>query len=271
MPVRNRDVAAGVALAAVAGVGAEILRRDAALRTRIGRSARIARLTVRRAVHYASVRIRGAAADEIRRAQLEEQFAIRTAEDVVRELGQMKGVVMKAGQMLSFILDGLPENARSVLESLQSDVPPMSPSLAASVVIEELGAPPEQVFLDWDPIPAAAASIGQVHRAVTRDGRGVAVKVQYPGIDATIGSDLDNAELLYRMVSTFALKSLDVRGLVDELRRRMADELDYLHEAASPESRHLGDELSGFLAHQLRRSSRSATPSVPRMRSARWT
>lgn len=232
MPVRNRDVAAGVALAAVAGVGAQILRRDAARRTRIGRSARIARLTVRRAVHYASVRIRGAAADEIRRAQLEEQFVIRTAEDVVRELGQMKGVVMKAGQMLSFILDGLPENARSVLESLQSDVPPMSPSLAASVVIEELGAPPEQVFLDWDPIPAAAASIGQVHRAVTRDGRRVAVKVQYPGIDATIGSDLDNAELLYRMVSTFALKSLDVRGLVDELRRRMADELDYLHEAA---------------------------------------
>ena len=183
-------------------------------------------------MHYTSVRIRGAAADEIRRAELEEQFAIRTAEDVVRELGQMKGVVMKAGQMLSFIIDGLPENARSVLESLQANVPPMAPSLAASVVTEELGGPPEEVFLDWDPIPAAAASIGQVHRAVTRDGRRVAVKVQYPGIGATIGSDLDNAELLYRLLSTFALKSLDVRGLVDELRQRMIDELDYIHEAA---------------------------------------
>ncbi len=178
------------------------------------------------------VKVRGVAAGETRRAELDEGFAIRTAEDVARELGQMKGVVMKAGQMMSFILDGLPPEARAMLESLQANVEPMAPSLAAAVVEAELGAPPEEVFLDWDPIPAAAASIGQVHKAVTRDGRVVAVKVQYPGLDNTIGSDLDNAQMIYRMVSAVALKSLDVKGLVDELRARMADELDYRLEAS---------------------------------------
>jgi predicted unusual protein kinase regulating ubiquinone biosynthesis (AarF/ABC1/UbiB family) len=232
MSARTRGLLIGSGLAAIgAAFGSLLAIRDPALRTRMERTARIARLSCRRACHFAVVKVRGTAADEARRAQLEEQFVIRTAEDVANELGHMKGVVMKAGQMLSFIIDGLPDNARSVLESLQAGVPPMAPSLAESVVIEELGRHPEEIFLDWDPVPAAAASIGQVHRAVTRDGRRVAVKVQYPGIDATIGSDLDNAEFLYRMLSTVALKSLDVRGLVDELRERMADELDYRHEA----------------------------------------
>src|SRR5207302_9665246 len=96
----------------------------------------------------------------------------------------------------------------------------------------ELGADPERLFLDWSPVPVAAASIGQVHRAVMPDGRVVAVKVQYPGVDRAIKSDLDNAELLYNLFASFALKGLDVKALVDELRARMADELDYGLEAA---------------------------------------
>jgi len=208
-------------------------RRNLAQRwAHLARTTRIVRLTARRGIHWLVVKIRGVTASEARKAELDEGFAIRTAEDVARELGQMKGVVMKAGQMLSFILDGLPPEARRMLESLQANVEPMAPSLAAAVVEAELGAPPEDVFLDWDPIPAAAASIGQVHKAVTRDGRIVAVKVQYPGLDSTIGSDLDNAQMIYRMVSAVALKSLDVQGLVDELRARMADELDYRLEAS---------------------------------------
>src|SRR5215203_1863141 len=107
----------------------------------------------------------------------------------------------------------------------------MSPSLAEQLVRDELGAHPTKLFLDWEPVPVAAASIGQVHRAVMHDGRVVAVKVQYPGVGDAITSDLDNAELLYRMFSAMALRSLDVKALVDELRERMADELDYLHEA----------------------------------------
>jgi len=98
-------------------------------------------------------------------------------------------------------------------------------------VRDELGDDPEKLFLDWSPEPIAAASIGQVHKAVMPDGRVVAVKVQYPGIDKAIKGDLDNAEMLYGLFASFALKNMDVKALVDELRARMADELDYRLEA----------------------------------------
>ena len=164
------------------------------------RQARVWRLTARRGAHYAVVKVRGVTASEQKRAALEEQFAVRTAEDVARELGNMKGAIMKLGQMVSFIADGLPPDAREALAMLQQDVPPMAPSLAERVIREELGEPASRVFLDWDPQPIAAASIGQVHRAVMRDGREVAVKIQYPGVDKAIQHDLDNAEFLVRPV-----------------------------------------------------------------------
>jgi predicted unusual protein kinase regulating ubiquinone biosynthesis (AarF/ABC1/UbiB family) len=109
----------------------------------------------------------------------------------------------------------------------------MSPSAAEGVVRAELGAAPQHVFLDWQTTPVAAASVGQVHRAVTRDGRDVAVKVQYPGVGDAIETDLNNTEGMYRLVGAFALKGLDTKGLVDELRARMSDELDYRLEAAN--------------------------------------
>ena len=228
---RRRLIGATGLVLGVAGAATGVALRDPGRRNRLDRSVRIWRLTARRGAHFAVVKVRGVAADEARRRQLEEQFKIRTAEDVARELGNMKGVIMKAGQMLSFILDGLPEAARTSLASLQGDVPPMSPAAAARVVRDELGADPDRVFLDWTELPVAAASIGQVHKAVLRDGRVVAVKVQYPGIDRAITSDLANAELLYAVFSAVALKSLDVKGLVEELRARMIDELDYTLEA----------------------------------------
>jgi len=218
-------------VAAAAGGAAGLALRDADRRSRLERQARVWRLTARRGIHYAVLRVRGRRAGQAERARLEEQFAIRTAEDVAEVLGGMKGAIMKAGQMVSFIADGLPPEARDALASLQADVPPMAPSLAESVVRRELGADPERLFLDWSPVPVAAASIGQVHRAVMPDGRLVAVKVQYPGVDRAIRSDLDNAELLYGLFASFALRNLDVKALVDELRARMADELDYGREA----------------------------------------
>jgi predicted unusual protein kinase regulating ubiquinone biosynthesis (AarF/ABC1/UbiB family) len=219
----------GTIVAGAAAAGYAL--RDEDRRHRIGRTARIYRLTARRGGHWVAVKVKGARATEEERARLEQQFAIRSAEDVARELGNMKGAIMKAGQMLSFVAEGLPPEAQQALASLQADVPPMAPSLAEQVVREELGADPEKLFLDWDPVPVAAASIGQVHKAVLRDGRVVAVKVQYPGVDKAIRSDLDNAELLYGMFSAMAMRNLDVKGLVDELRARMVDELDYEHEA----------------------------------------
>jgi predicted unusual protein kinase regulating ubiquinone biosynthesis (AarF/ABC1/UbiB family) len=230
MPRRVTVAAATLgALAGVVAAGGALA--DADRRSRVQRSARVWRLTARRGAHWAAVKVRGARLDADRRAALEEQFAIRSAEDVARELGHMKGAIMKAGQLIGFIAEGLPPDAQAALATLQADGPPMAPSLAESVVRDELGAGPERLFLDWNPIPVAAASIGQVHRAVLRDGRVVAVKVQYPGVDRAIRSDLDNAELLYRFFSSFTLRGLDVRGLVDELRARMGDELDYRLEA----------------------------------------
>ena len=228
-----RPLLAGVTALTAGVTAAGVLLADPNRRTHLRRSARVWRLTGRRGAAWALVKVRGRRADEARRAALEEAFVIRTAEDVARELGNMKGVVMKAGQMVSFIAEGLPPDARAALATLQADVLPMAPSLAERVVREELGDTLPRLFLDWDPIPVAAASIGQVHRAVMPDGRLVAVKVQYPGIDRAITSDLDNAEFLYRLFSSLALKSLDARALVDELRDRMGDELDYRLEAAS--------------------------------------
>src|SRR3990170_4081348 len=216
----------GIPLIAGAAVAGAALR-DGARRDRIRRTARVWRLTARRSAHWGVVKLRGARATEEERARLEQRFAIRSAEDVARELGNMKGAIMKAGQMISFIADGLPPEAQAALATLQADVPPMAPSLAEQVIRDELGADPEKLFLDWNPVPVAAASIGQVHRAVMPDGRLVAVKVQYPGVDKAIQSDLDNAEFLYGLFASFALKNMDVKPMVDELRARMGDELDY--------------------------------------------
>jgi predicted unusual protein kinase regulating ubiquinone biosynthesis (AarF/ABC1/UbiB family) len=142
----------------------------------------------------------------------------------------MKGALMKLGQMASYLDDGLPEPLREALAQLQQDAPPMSAQLSAEAVERELGQPPDAVFAEWDPTPIAAASIGQVHRAITRGGVAVAVKVQYPGVDEAIRSDLDNAGLLLSAMPTM-FPGLEVGPLVGELRARLTEELDYRIEA----------------------------------------
>jgi predicted unusual protein kinase regulating ubiquinone biosynthesis (AarF/ABC1/UbiB family) len=109
-------------------------------------------------------------------------------------------------------------------------------------VTAELGGAPDVVFAEWDPEPIAAASIGQVHRAMTHDGQAVAVKVQYPGVDEAIRSDLDNTALLIRMVSSL-FPGLDAKPLVEELRSRLLEELDYRLEADN--QRRFGDVFAG--------------------------
>jgi predicted unusual protein kinase regulating ubiquinone biosynthesis (AarF/ABC1/UbiB family) len=228
------SVASLVALAAGLAAGLAAVTQQAKsspLTSRFARSTKIWRLSARNSTRFAVSKVRGFGSPEERRAQLDEQFAIRTAEDVAKELGEMKGVLMKAGQLVSFIFEALPDEAQEALATLQSDAAPMAPSLAASVVKADLGKAPERVFLEWGDMPVAAASIGQVHRAVTHDGRDVAVKVQYPGVHEAIESDLDAAEVMYAMFSAMMLKGLDAKGLVDELRARMREELDYRLEA----------------------------------------
>ncbi|MCU1399001.1 MAG: hypothetical protein JWN62_2110 [Acidimicrobiales bacterium] len=202
-----------------------------ALRTQLQRSGRIALLTGRNAARYAAVRVRRRFVGTARRDAMDQRFAARAADEFAAELGNMKGVMMKAGQLVSFIMESLPEEAQQSLSSLFADAPPMPPETARRVVVAELGDEPERLFLDWSPNPVAAASIGQVHRVVLRDGRRVALKVQYPGVGDAIVADLNNAQAMYSMLSMFALKGLDTRSLVDELRDRMGDELDYRIEA----------------------------------------
>ncbi len=222
----------GAVAALAAGLAAAAQRAKASpLTSRFTRSAKVWKLSARNSTRFAVAKVRGLGSAEERRAQLDEQFAIKTAEDVAKELGEMKGVLMKAGQLVSFIFEALPDEAQEALATLQADAAPMAPSLAADVVHGDLGKTPERAFFDWTDLPVAAASIGQVHRATTRDGRDVAVKVQYPGVHEAIESDLDAAEVMYAMFSAMMLKGLDAKGLVDELRSRMREELDYRLEA----------------------------------------
>ena len=218
--------------AAVAVAVALFLPRRRPGRLRRDRARAAFRLAARGGARYAGSAPRLFAAAGARRQQLREDLALQTAEDVAGTLGAMKGVMMKIGQMASYAGDGLSPAVRHTLARLQDSVPPMSPQLAAAVVEEELGAPPDRAFARWDPRPIAAASIGQVHRAVTLDGRAVAVKVQYPGIAETIAADLRNVALLRRMLR-IAAPAQDPGALISELRDRVGEELDYRREAAS--------------------------------------
>jgi predicted unusual protein kinase regulating ubiquinone biosynthesis (AarF/ABC1/UbiB family) len=227
----RRLLATTMAGGAAAALTLVLLRRRLGpLRLDRGRAA--LRLFVRGGVRYAASAPRLFVAAGEQRQLLREDLALQTAEDVAGTLGAMKGVMMKIGQMASYVDGGLSPAVRRTLARLQDSVPPMSPALAATVVEEELGVPPERAFARWDPRPIAAASIGQVHRAVTLDGRAVAVKVQYPGIAETIAADLRNVALIRRMLR-IAAPAQDVDALLSELRDRIGEELDYRREAAS--------------------------------------
>jgi predicted unusual protein kinase regulating ubiquinone biosynthesis (AarF/ABC1/UbiB family) len=225
-----KKVSAGLAVAGGAAALALVVARRRHARLRWHRGVATLRLVARGGARYASSAPRLFAAAGEHRQQLRNDLALQTAEDVAVTLGAMKGVLMKIGQMASYLDDGLSPAVRRTLSRLQDSVPPMSPELAAQVVAEELGLPPERAFARWDPDPIAAASIGQVHRAITHDGRAVAVKVQYPGIAETMAADLGNAALLRRMLRITA-PAQDVDALLAELTERVLEELDYRREA----------------------------------------
>lgn len=186
----------------------------------------------RAGVRWGAHRARRAFASAARREELDRTFELRTAEDAAALLGNMKGALMKVGQMASYLDQGMPDHVRQALAQLQHDAPPMSRELATATVERELGAPLDQLFAEWDPDPIAAASIGQVHRAITADGRAVAVKVQYPGVDRAIEADLGNAKLIFAGLARM-YPGLDPDPVVAELRERIGEELDYRIEATN--------------------------------------
>lgn len=241
-------VVGALAIARLAGVvanrfGAGNDRASAvAGRRLVGRNLRLARLGVRGGGRYALHRARKTFASAERRDTLDSEFQLRTAEDVTRELGNMKGAMMKIGQMASYLDTGLPEPVRQTLSSLQSDAPPMSAELAADQIEAAFGQPPETLFLEWDPIPIAAASIGQVHRAITVEGEAVAVKIQYPGVAEAVAADLGNADWLFGGLASM-FPGVEPGPIVAEIKERLHEELDYELEASN--QRRIRDHFEG--------------------------
>ena len=230
---RGRALAVAAGVAGAAGAAAALVavtRRGTVRADQLRRTATMARMGARTGTNYVSMRARSALADEERRKELNDEFQLRSAEQVAEMLGGMKGALMKLGQMASYLDQGLPEPVREALAELQQHAPPMAPELVDQVVRAELGGPPEQVFAEWDAAPLAAASIGQVHRAVTWDGAAVAVKVQYPGVDRAVAADLENTDLLFTVMGVL-FPGMDPGPIVAELRERLVEELDYRIEA----------------------------------------
>ncbi|MEL7208417.1 MAG: AarF/UbiB family protein, partial [Actinomycetota bacterium] len=194
------------------------------------RNANLARLGLRSGRRYALHRARTTFASAERTAELDTEFQISTAAEVTEVLGNMKGAMMKIGQMASYLDTGLPDHVRATLASLQHDAPPMAPELAAEQIRAEFGRWPQDVFAEWDPVPIASASIGQVHRAITQDGRAVAVKIQYPGVADAVAADLRNAGWLFGGLATL-FPGVDPEPITAEIRDRLLEELDYAVEA----------------------------------------
>ncbi|CAB4554499.1 unannotated protein [freshwater metagenome] len=197
---------------------------------RARRTATLAQVGAKTGTNFVSMKARGLLATQERRGELREAFELQTAEQVTEVLGNMRGAMMKLGQMASYLDQGLPEPVRQALAQLQSNAPPMAYSLVAQVIQEELGGDPDEVFAEFERDPLAAASIGQVHLATTHAGQKVAVKVQYPGVDQAIASDLENTELLFQMMGML-FPGMDPGPIVAELQDRLVEELDYLLEA----------------------------------------
>jgi predicted unusual protein kinase regulating ubiquinone biosynthesis (AarF/ABC1/UbiB family) len=200
------------------------------LGSRLSRMLRIGRLTARLSTSSLGARLRRAFASPERRRRIGAERRKEAARAVAETMGSMKGAFMKLGQMLSFVSDEVPEEFRTALASLQASAPPMDFALLRAVAEEELGRPLERAFARFDDKPLASASIGQVHRATLPTGEEVAVKIQYPGVADAIRADLGNAAMLYRMIAPL-YPGVDTRSVIDELRGRIIEELDYAREA----------------------------------------
>lgn len=154
----------------------------------------------------------------------------RTAEQLFKVLGELKGGAMKFGQAMSVFESALPEEIagpyRAALTKLQDAAPPMPTRTVHAVLEERLGEEWRELFLNFEDKPSAAASIGQVHRAVWHDGREVAVKVQYPGAGEALLSDLTQLSRFARLLGPL-IPGMDIKPLIAELRDRVSEELDY--------------------------------------------
>jgi predicted unusual protein kinase regulating ubiquinone biosynthesis (AarF/ABC1/UbiB family) len=202
---------------------------------RIARTARVGGLVTGQGARWAGMRTANRVRSPERAAAAQNKRTAALVNQLVDQLGQMRGAAMKVGQVLSMVeFDGLPEEERDALQTklaeLRDDVPPVPFAKLERLMRDEFGGPLTGVFSEFDERAFAAASIGQVHRATTLDGKEVVVKVQYPGVAEAVETDLRNAMMLLPLVKRLA-PGLDVKALASELGERIAEELDYELEA----------------------------------------
>ncbi|MDQ3986972.1 MAG: AarF/ABC1/UbiB kinase family protein [Actinomycetota bacterium] len=199
------------------------------------RGAKLAGQTGRSAARFVGTRFKTFASPE-RAGEFLEGFHNQTARQLVDMLGEMKGAAMKLGQLASFYEFAAPgeylTTYRDALTMLQNQAPPMDPAASRAVIEEEFGKPVDDLFDTFDDEAVAAASIGQVHRAVLPTGDEVAVKVQYPGVDEAVRSDLKNVSAMTKLAVAIA-PNLDPKEVANEVKERVLEELDYRREAAN--------------------------------------
>ena len=186
---------------------------------RLSRYARVGTNVAGAAASIAAARLFGASLDRE-----------KNAADLTRALGGLKGPIMKVAQLLSTIPEVLPPEYASELQKLQSEAPPMGPAFVKRRMMAELGPDWEKRFATFDKVPAAAASLGQVHRATAHDGLKLAVKLQYPDMQSAVEADLAQLEILFAIQRRMD-PAIDTREIIKEIGDRVREELDYRREA----------------------------------------
>src|SRR6478736_7102757 len=211
------------------------MAKDPIPTSRLRRSATVGRLAAGQAVRQAGTRAANLTRSEEAAERALAKRQLETAEQIVAALGTMKGAAMKLGQVMSFLDVGLvPPEYREQFQAKLAELRDAAPKVAfkdmKKVIEQEYGEKIEDVFETFDPVPVAAASIGQVYRARLEDGRDVAVKVQYPGVGAAVRADMQNLGMILRLMKSIA-PGLDPKSMADEIRSRIEEELDYELEA----------------------------------------
>jgi predicted unusual protein kinase regulating ubiquinone biosynthesis (AarF/ABC1/UbiB family) len=203
--------------------------------SRLSRSTKVGRLAATTAAKQMGTRATNVARTDDGKQRALAKRQLETAEEIVAALGTMKGAAMKLGQVMSFLDVGLvPEEYREEFQAKLAELRDAAPKVSfkdmRKVIESEYGERIEDVFQTFDPVPIAAASIGQVYKARLHDGRDVAVKVQYPGVATAVRSDMKNLGIILRLMKRVA-PGLDPKAMGDEIRTRIDEELDYELEA----------------------------------------